>query len=101
MVAANGIQVQFSVVESHNSLDANERYDASLCRVFSVLRDRHPSLDHDVSLLLALKVMNCTLGQSGLVPTLSVFGVLPSLPVSTTDYPIHRKRMRAMQLSRE
>lgn len=96
----NGIDLQLSAVDSHNSLGADERYHAPLCQVFSVLLDRHTSLEPEFCLYLSLNGMNDTVGRSGLAQTLQVFLVLPSLPVSTTDYPMHKETMWALQLAR-
>lgn len=91
--ASNGISLQFSGIESHNYLSAGERYHVSLRRLFSILRLPHPRLHPEVCLPRSLNGMNDTMGPSGLVPTFLVFGSLPSFPVSSTDYPIHREWM--------
>lgn len=40
--------------------------------------------------------MNDTMNPQGLVPTLLVFGALPSLPINTTDLPAQRLRLTAL-----
>lgn len=44
--------------------------------------------------------MNDTMGPEGLVPSLLVFVVLPSLPVINKPLPNQRDRMAAMALSK-
>lgn len=41
--------------------------------------------------------MNHSMGSSGIVHTLLVFRALPSLPVSTADYPIQKEKMKSLQ----
>lgn len=76
-----GILLQFSGNESDNSIGARERYHQPLHPVFSVVRRPYPQLHPETALRMALKAMNDTMGPAGLVPTISVFGFVPTPPI--------------------
>lgn len=78
MASALDIELQASGIESHNSFGIGERYHQPLRRVFQVLRTHHPKLDPEVLLRYAVKGIKATMGPEGLVPSLSVFGVVTS-----------------------
>jgi hypothetical protein len=44
----------------------------------------------------ATKVLNDTMGENGLVPTLLVFGIIPRFPILSTDLPEQKERMRVI-----
>ena len=101
MAAAHGIELQKSGVESHNSLGTGERYHQPLRRVFSVLRARRPNLDPEVLLRYAIKGINDTMGPEGLVPSLLVFGVVPSFPTVHAELPAQKERLAALDAARK
>jgi hypothetical protein len=76
-----GVSIQLSPVESHNSFGQNERPHSPLRRCYLKIKNDVPSLPADLCLRVAVKVMNDTVGQNGLVPTLLVFGTIPQLPL--------------------
>lgn len=82
-----GIVLQFSGIESNNSLGVGEKYHGHLRRVYNKIKDEHDMIDNDTALRLALKECNDTLGADSLVPTLLVFGVLPALRPQHHEYP--------------
>lgn len=49
-----------------------------------------------ITLRLAVKAINDSLGPEGLVPSLLVFGSMPSLPAFKKPYPERRERMAAL-----
>lgn len=62
----NGIILQFSGTEYHNSRGVGERYHTRLWRVFSDVRRTHPQLHPEASLRMARTGMNDTMGPDGL-----------------------------------
>ena len=101
VTSLHGIDIQLSGVESHNSIGVGERYHAPLRQVFDKVMTDHPSLDPEVALRLATKALNDTSGPDGLVPSLLVFGSLPSFPAVNMDVPIQKHRMAALQTARK
>ena len=53
------------------------------------------------ALMLAIKAMNDSAGPQGLVPTLSIFGVMPRIPVVPSELPEQISRMPAMHSARK
>lgn len=76
------IFLQFSGVESHNSVGVGEKYHGPLRIVYNKIIYEHSLVDRETALRLAIKGCNDTLGAYGLVPTLLVFGTLPALPTT-------------------
>lgn len=91
-----GIRLQFSGVESHNSIDSKEGYHQTLCRLFSVVRQAHLQLHPEVAQRMALNGINDAMGPRGLVPNLLVFGVLPTVPITATDRPSQKEVLQAL-----
>lgn len=97
----NVIVLQLSVVDSNNSIGSGERYHQPVRRVSSVIGLAHPSVHPEVALRMALKGVNDTMGPDGLVPTLLVFGSLPTPLITSSDLPTHRACMAARHTARE
>ena len=76
------IKITLSGVEIHNSLGVGERYHDYLRKTDMKVRNEFPTVAAEFSLKLAVKAMNDTAGQNGLLPTLLVFGVMPRIPVA-------------------
>lgn len=90
------IELQFSGVESHISIGPGERYHAPLRRVFSIIKSNHPDVHPDLALRYALKDINDTIVPEGLVPSILVFGALPSYPISNNSFPGQTAKMRGI-----
>lgn len=101
VTALNGIKLQFSGVEIHNSLGIGERYHALLRRTFRVIRACYLKLNPEVALRLAVKAANDTLGPDGHVPSRLVYGVDPSFPVVNARLPAQRERMKALETAKK
>jgi len=95
-----GVNLQFSGIESHNAIGSGERYHMPLRRVFNVLKKEHTSLNDKNILRIALKGINDTMGPNGLVPSLLVFGVLPSFPSPSRNTPDQQERFEALRNAR-
>lgn len=95
-----GIEVEFSGVESHNAIGVGELYQSPLRRIYLKIREDAPSLDPDISLKLAVKSMNDTLGPEGLVPSLLKFGVVSRFPLARRSFTAHVEGMEAINVIR-
>lgn len=82
----HGIEPQFTDVESHNSIHPEELYHSPLRRLFKIIRRNHPEIHPYIALRYALNGNNDTVGPDELVPSLLVFGALPSYPISNKDF---------------
>ena len=67
------IELRHPGTERHNSLGAGVTYHALLRRVYSKTLKDHPNISSDMSLSLAVKAINSTVGPDGLCPQLLVF----------------------------
>lgn len=89
---ANGITILISGIQSDNSLVAGEPYYAPLRCFLSIQRLRHPTLHPEVSTSASRSSMT-PWARVAWLPTLLVFGVLPSLPLSSAEYPNNMERI--------
>lgn len=69
-----GLSLQYSGVDCHNSLGIGECYHAPLCRIFLKIITRTPNLGMQLYIKIAVKDMNCSLGQKNLYPLFWFFG---------------------------
>lgn len=99
IATAHGIKIAFSGVASHNSMGQIEGAHAPLRRVFRMFHKEHPSLSDNLKLRLSVKALNDTAGPEGLVPSLLVFGVIPSLGNTEANLVDQERRFRAMHLA--
>jgi hypothetical protein len=95
-----GIELVLSVVESHNSIGAGERYQDPLRRIYQKVRFDFQDLQTDIALQISVKAMNDTMNNDGLVHSLLVFGIMPRYPGIKTELPIQAERMRALDVAR-
>lgn len=96
-----GISIQLSPIESHNSIGQGETYHHHLRRIFNILHTAKPATDPDLLLRYAIKGINDTMGENGLVPTQLVFGCMPSFPVTRLQTPKQKERMRLLRNARK
>lgn len=94
----NSIKLHFSPVEVHNAMGRRERYHTPLRRIYSVLSGLNPSLNAKTTLSLAAKEMDDSMGPEELVPSLIIFGVMPSVLVINKSLPEQRERMEYLSL---
>lgn len=95
------VALQFSGVESHNSIGVWERYHSTLRRIYNKVQEDHPLVLEETALRMAIKGCNDTAGPRGLVPTMLVFGAMPALPTTNFRNPRQKERMMALQTARE
>lgn len=91
-----GATIRISGMEAHNSLGIGERLHAPLRRIFYKTQTDFPKLRKELLLKIAIKEMNDTVGEDGLVPSLLVFGIIPRFPIINTSLPNQRDRMKAL-----
>jgi hypothetical protein len=96
---AAGIQLQISGVESHNSIGVGETLHAPLRRIYNKVAFAFPNAPPQLILKCAVKAMNDTIGENGLVPSLLVFGMIPRFPILTSEIPHQQERMRILQVA--
>lgn len=73
LATAKCLKLQFSMIESHNSIGKAERYPAPLLRVFQCIERDHPNMDKELVIRFSLKAINASVGPQGLVPTLFLY----------------------------
>lgn len=95
------IQLEFTGVASHNSMDKIEQAHAPLRRVYRILSKDHPKLSAAMRLRYAVKALNDSHGERGLVPSMSVFGVISSLENSRANLCGQDERFNALKRARE
>jgi hypothetical protein len=88
-----GIRLRISGVEAHNSLGIGEILHEPLPLIYRKVQTDYPHIPPRTVLKLAVKAMNDTVGENGLVPSLLVFGVTPRYPALRTDLPNQKERM--------
>lgn len=95
------MKLQFSGVESHNSIGVGGKYHDPLRRVFKNFIDDVPLMEKETALRLTLKWCNDKHGPNGLVPTLLVFGTMPTLPIPNSKSLRQKERMAALKTSKD
>jgi transposase InsO family protein len=83
------VKQQYTGVESHHSLGANERSHAVLRRVYLKTRHDHPKVSQELALAFSQKAINETIRTDGLVPTLLVYGSMPRFRAAGLDARLH------------
>lgn len=100
VTSIHGIELQLSGIENHNSIGIGERYHAPIRRIFRFIRAQNPRLDSEISLRLAVKAANDTLGPKGQVPAKLVYGIDPAFPVVNASLQEQRDRMAALEAAK-
>lgn len=96
LVDVHGVTLQFSGVESHNSITKGERYHTPLRRVFKVLATNNPTMSKYLLLRYAIRGLNDTANIDDLVPLLLVFVIVPSFPSTSHALSNHRARLQSI-----
>ena len=96
----SNIELHTSVVKIHNALGVGERYHECLRQINRRVKNEHKTMNLEYVLSLATQAMDATAGKDGLSPCLLVFGISPTLPITSRDLPEQRKRMKALQTAR-
>jgi hypothetical protein len=67
-----------------------------LRRISEKVKFDFPAAPPKIILSCASKVLNDTMGENGLVPSLIVFGIIPRFPILSTGLPEQKDRMRIL-----
>ncbi len=94
-----GVQLRLSGVRAHNSLGIGERLHSPLRRIFEKVKHNYPAADPKYLLSIAVKAMNDTIGENGLVPSRLVFGIIPRFPILNSDLPNQKERLAIIQMA--
>lgn len=97
---AQVIYLQFSGVEPHNAKGPGETDYAPLLRMFRVIRYKQPRQEPEVILIYAVNASNDTMGPEGIVPSIFVFGTVPSFPALNRDSVAQTEGMEVLELAR-
>ena len=92
-----GIQLRLSGVKAHSSLGIGERLHEPLRRIYNKISHHKPHVDKSYVLKVAVKAMNDTMGENGLVPSRLVFGIIPRFPILNTDLPNQKDLMELIK----
>lgn len=91
------IKFRFSGVEEHSSLGIGENYHSALRRIYRNIRFAPPQLTEKFSVNVAVKVVNDTMSENGLVLTRLVYGDVPRFPIINTELPNQKDRLEAIK----
>jgi hypothetical protein len=94
----NGIILQISGIESHNSIGLGERMHSPLRRVYNKILMYYPHIHRSMTLKLAIKATNDAIGIGGIAPSMLVFGCIPRFPITSSHLPDQADRMKALQV---
>lgn len=86
--------------EAQRFLGIVERLHDPLPIIYRRIRYLHASVSPQYILKIAVKVMNDTIGDNGLVPSRLVFRTIPRFPILIICLPAQRKRMKAPKSAR-
>lgn len=98
---AHGIQLEFTGVSAHSPVGQIEKANGTIRRIFRILAAKHPALTRAMRLRYAIKAINDTAGEKGLVPSTLVFGVTTSLGNSNVNVPEQSKRITDLKQARD
>lgn len=99
--SAHGVELEFTGVSSHNSMGKVESAHGPLRRIYRMLTDNYPELSDNLRLRFSIKALNDTAGTKGLVPSLLVYGTIPSLGNTGADLPDQEDRFTALAAARK
>lgn len=88
--------MRISGVEAHNSLGIGEALHHPLRQIYRKIQHDHPRVAKEMLLRVAVKAMNDTMNENGLVPSLLVFGLIPRFPIIASELPNQKERMEIL-----
>lgn len=94
--SSHGIEIILLCVESHNSIGVGKRYHEPLRKIFNILRNANQNENPEIILRYAIKGINDTMGEDGIVPTALAYGCSPSFPFMQSKIPRQRERMKML-----
>jgi hypothetical protein len=86
-------------VEAYNSVGKVKRYHGFLRRAYKIICDelRDTETSAEVSLQMAVKTINDSVGPDGIIPTLLVFGAYPRMTNNSALSPTTTKRTETIR----
>lgn len=93
------IEVPISGAQSHNPIRADWRYHAPLRTIHQNAGLSEPNLSIQLTLKLAVKAVNDSIGSKSLVPSLIAIGVLSRSWEMNSEIPSRVERMRALEMT--
>jgi len=74
-----GSKVKIVPIKAYNFMGIVERYYRPICRAYSIIIAKIPSISKDMALQMAFKAINDIVGPNRLVPTLLVYSAYPQI----------------------
>jgi len=97
IIESKGIKIRLSGVRAHNSLGIGEKLHDPLRRIFRKIQHDFPEANPRMILSVAVKAMNDTINEKGLVPSRLVFGILPRFPILNSNLPNQKERLEIIK----
>lgn len=88
-------------MKSQNAFGAGGRYHSYLRQIYQIITTDAPQNGQTLALSLAVKVGNGTSGVNGLLTSLLVFDIVPSLPIVSREIPTQIDRMEEIKVAWE
>jgi hypothetical protein len=87
------------LVEAYNSVDKVKQYYSPLRRAYKIICNklRNTETNTEMSLQIAIKTVNDSVGPDGIIPTLLVFGAYPRITNNSALSPTITKRAKTIR----
>ena len=69
-----GVNIKGVLVKAHNLISMVKRYHSPIRRAYLIITTKLPDFNKNITLQIAFKAINNSIGLDGLVPILLVFG---------------------------
>lgn len=89
--------MRLSIVKAHSSFGIGEKLHGPLRGIFLKVKHAHPHMPNRYSLSVAVKAMNDTMNENGLVSSRLILGMLPRFPIINTALPTQKDRINAIK----
>lgn len=93
---SKGIKIRLSKVLAHSSLGIEERLHQPLRTICNRVRLDFLTVNDNTFLHVAVKAINDTIRENGLVSSLLVLEIIPRLPIISTNVPTQKDNMEAI-----
>lgn len=97
LVESKGIQLRLSGVRAHSLLGIGEKLHDRLRRIYRKILHDYPTVNRRFILKGAIKAMNDTIGENGLVPSRLVFGIFARFPILNPKLSNQKTRMQIIK----
>lgn len=93
----NGVQLRLAGVAARSSIGMGEQYHEPLRRIHHQIQLNHRTISPLYIPRVTMKAINVTMGDTCLVSSTLVFGVLSQFSIISADLPNHKERMQAIK----